>query len=100
MPLIGSILSGKVIGLDRDEKRVRKARQESEDAAKASFREVLDEADLSVTHVESTEDVRAVKGNDSEESHEDRVSHPFYDGHASRPRQAGPDSGHHLDLEG
>ena len=100
MAFIGSIVPANVVGLDRDEKRVRQARRESEAAAKSSFREVLDEADLSVTPVEGAEDVRAVKGNGSEESHEDRVSHPFYDAHAATQPDGGPDSGRHLDLEG
>ncbi len=99
MPFIGSILPAKVVALDRDEKKVRKSREDDAADAKASFREVLDEADLSVAHVESVDGDRRVEGNGSEQSHEDRISHPMYDAHASRRRPPSATS-RRLDLEG
>ena len=100
MPFVGSIVPQKVANLNRDERRVRRDREDTHKAAESSFRQVMDEADLSVSHVEATEEVRQVKGNDSAESHEDRISHRFYDAAAGRRDDAGAAPGVRLDIRG
>jgi len=60
--------------------------------AETTFRRALDEADLSVDAAQAAHAVRNTKGNDQEESHEDRQEHGLL--------QRGPDSPGHLDIEG
>jgi len=56
-----------------------------------------DNLDLEVSEVEEAEAVRSAKGNDQEETHEDRTSHGYYDAHGDLAEEA---PAPRVDLEG
>ena len=85
-----------VSGLSQAEKiEAREKRPEKPKAAQRRTR--TDETDLVTVDTESADAVRNLKGNDQEETHEDRQEHPPYDGRGSL---AQGDARPRLDVEG
>jgi len=95
MPFLGSIIPNSVVGLGRQERAIkRESKRKTEETERASTRGA-DGADLSPRAVDESEAVRAAKGNDTEEGHEDRAEHAAYGPYASvQPRKRA------IDLEG
>jgi len=60
--------------------------------SETTFQRALDETDVSVDAAQAADAVRNAKGNDQEESHEDRQEHGLL--------ESGPDALGHLDIEG
>lgn len=95
MPFLGSIIPNSLVGIGRLESAVkREQKRKAEETDKAAGRGA-DGADLSAQAVDEAEAVRAAKGNDTEEGHEDRAQHAAY-GPYGQPNPAR----RKLDIEG
>lgn len=98
MDLVGLPIASSIAGASQAERQAARDTQKAEEKRPARrFKRLGDDADLNVTPTESVDAVRDAKGNDQEESHEDRQEHsPAYDaqGHACRSNRP------HLDVEG
>jgi hypothetical protein len=99
MPFVGSIIPFRAVWGDAKARRAKRARDDERAENPGSFKRTLDEAELTVGRVEATETTRTVKGNEQEESHEDRVEHTYYRPGASAPAPAS-EPPRKLDLEG
>ncbi len=81
MPFVGSIIPPSVLGADQRDRNVDRAkeRRQAVRPGDAPFQRALDEAEISAAgQVEAGEAMRSVKGNENEESHEDRTEHGYY----------------------
>lgn len=100
MPFVGNINLGPAGAPEpaRNADRAKEARERRKAAKPAStpLRDE-DEADLSaVANVEPSEGLRSVKGNDQQESRQDRTSHGYYTLRNAAPLEERP----HLDVSG
>ena len=101
MAPIGPIIPPGLAGVDTRNREAEKARERKRLPKGAdAFQRALDEAEISaIPAVDAAEEVRSVKANDSEESHEDRTAHANYDprgGSTAVPPPPGPP----LDIKG
>lgn len=81
MAFLGGIIPANVAGIDRpDIRRLREREERLSGKGAQSFKRALDEAELStVPDVAPSEPVHDIKDSDTEEGHEDRAEHGFYD---------------------
>ncbi len=81
MAFLGGIIPANVVGIDRpDLRRLREREERLSGKGAQSFKRAMDEAELSaVPAVDASEPVHDIKHNDTEEGHEDRAEHGFYD---------------------
>lgn len=98
MDLVGLPIASSIAGASQAERQASRDAQKVEEKRPARrFRRLGDDAELNVTPTESVEAVRDAKGNDQEESHEDRQEHSAaYDAQGHTTRETRP----HLDVEG
>lgn len=95
MDAMGPIIAASLAGVNQAEKIAARDAVKPDERPGKRFRRPGDNAELSVSHVEGVEGLRDPKGNEQEESHEDRQEHGHYDAqgqlsHDHKPR---------LDLE-
>lgn len=93
---IGHNLASSVAGLNQAERAAKPAPRPEERPA-ARFRRLAETDEFTVTVVEGPEAIRDPKGNDQEETHEDRAEHGLYDSNAHTHRG---DRNPSLDIEG
>lgn len=100
MPLVGSILPASLGGVEPRDVSVNKARERRKAAMRAaSPSRDVDEATISeAAGINAAETVRSVKGNEDEESREDRQEHAGYT--AQGVPQPPPGEHAHIDLRG
>ncbi len=80
MPFVG-VIPPKSIDIDPADRNIDRAKQRRQAArgGDALFQRALDEAEISAaSQVEAGEAMRSVKGNENEESREDRTEHGYY----------------------
>ena len=100
MPLVGSIIPLKALGVGAQEKRIAREKEDQRRAiAKGGVKRGSDQAEFSTPEVTETEAPREVRGNASEETNEDRRQQAIYDPYRDGLASSKP-AAHHLDIQG
>lgn len=100
MPLVGSIIPLKALGVGAQEKRIAREKEDQRRAiAKGGVKRGSDQAEFSTPEVTETEAPREVRGNASEETNEDRRQQAIYDPYRDGLTSSKP-AAHHLDIQG
>lgn len=100
MPLVGTIIPLKALGVGAQEKRIARDKEDQRRAiAKGGVKRAADQAEFSTTEVTEVESPREVRGNGSEETSEDRKQKAIYDPYRDGLSSSKP-AAHHLDIQG
>jgi len=80
MPLVGTIIPLKALGVGAQEKRIAREKEDQRRAiTKGGVKRAADQAEFSTPEVTEVEAPREVRGNGSEETSEDRKQQAIYD---------------------
>lgn len=100
MPLVGSIIPLKALGVGAQEKKIAREKEDQRRAiAKGGVKRGSDQAEFSTPEVTEVDPPREVRGNASEETNEDRRQQAIYDPYRDGLASSKP-AAHHLDIQG
>lgn len=96
MPFVGSILPHTLVIADQRLQQAKRQKDAERAEQPGRFRKVLDESNLTTPEVDAPEAIHRIADNQSEEAHEDRQEHGYYnpEGRVAEPQPT------RLDIEG